>query len=376
MTSASEAKHVSGEALPPEVIPPPPDRPPDLGRRFASRRTMLSFVIAFGLLGFFLLRQGPETLLDAWRQIRSADPLIYLVALVAYYCAFPIRAARWRLLLINSGEPEERIPSLKSLSEIIYLSWFANSIVPAKLGDVYRGWLLRDSGGATWSHAMGTIVAERVLDVIVLVTLMVTTGFVAYGEVLASAVSGGPRACLAGGINPDNISCTLLQMFAVGGLAALALVAGLVIFSRYGAHLEKYLPGRLGDIYSRFSAGLLLSFGRFPLLLGLSILAWIAEGTSFWLVGRSLGIDLPVTLVVFFSLLQAFITVIPVTPGGLGFEVILARALSLRGFSEASAWAMTGLYRSISYLSLVVGGSIVYASRHVRQARQSSASER
>lgn len=356
-------------------LPPRPDRPPDLGRRFASRRTLLSFLVAFAILGFFLQRQGPETLAAAWDLIRRADPAIYLAALVAYYLAFPIRALRWRVLLLNSGEPAERIPSLAVLSEIIYLSWFANSIVPAKLGDVYRGYLLRGSGGATWSHAMGTIVAERVLDVIVLVTLMVVTGLVTYGEQLAAAVAGGPGACLTGGLRPGDTSCTLLQLFVVGGSAALTLIVGLLVFARFGTHLERVLPGRLADIYVRFSSGLVLSFGRFRILLTLSVMAWLAEGSSFWLVGQALGIDLELPLVVFFSLLQAFITVIPLTPGGLGFEVILAGALGLRGYPEARAWAMTGLYRSISYLSLIAGGSVLYAARQLRESRRHQPAE-
>lgn len=345
-----------------------PSEPPDLAKRFASKRTIASFLIAFALLGFFLLRQGTDTLTASWSQVKSANPVIYLAALSAYYLAFPIRAARWRVLLLNSGEPKERVPRLRTLSGIIYLSWFANSIVPAKLGDVYRGWLLRHDSGTTWSHAMGTIVAERMLDLVVLVTLMVVTGFLTYGEVLAAAMAGGPLACLESGLHPAAISCTLLQLFAVGGLGAAVIVIGLLIFARMGTRLERFLPGRLVDIYARFSEALVLSFGRVPVLLTLSVAAWFAEGTAFWLVGRALGIHLPLPLVVFFSLLQAFITVIPLTPGGLGLEVLLAGALSLRGYAEAPAWAMTGLYRSITYLSLVTGGAIVYA---IVQSRQS-----
>jgi uncharacterized protein (TIRG00374 family) len=147
------------------------------------------------------------------------------------------------------------------------------------------------------------------------------------------------------------------------------VVLALVLFARYRHKLEPHLPERIAGIYRRFAAGLVLSFARFPLLIGLSVLAWFAEGTAFWLVGRSLGQQLPLPLVVFFSLLQAFITVIPVTPGGLGFEVLLAGALRLRGFSDAAAWAMTGLYRSITYLSLVVVGSISYLILQVRERR-------
>ena len=54
-------------------------------------------------------------------------------------------------------------------------------------------------------------------------------------------------------------------------------------------------------------------------------------------------------------------TAIPATPGGLGFEFVLAGAIGLRGFAAADALALTALYRTISYLSLIVGGLVVFA---------------
>jgi glycosyltransferase 2 family protein len=350
------------DAVPPDSPEDPaaPIEAPALGKRFASRRTLLSFLLAFALIAFFLSRMDRAVLAQAWAMIRQADLRLYLLALVAYYAAFPVRALRWRVLLRNSGEPPERIPSVLDLAEMIYLSWFANSIVPAKLGDVYRGYLLRRSGGATWSHAMGTIVAERVLDAIVLVALMVGAGLLAYGDVLASTAAGGAGTCLQGGFQPHNVSCSLLELFVLGAVVALFLVIGLVLFARYGSRFERFLPGRVRDIYARFSGALVLSFGRFPALLTLSALAWFCEGTAFWLVGLSLGYHLPLPLVIFFSLLQAFLTVIPLTPGGLGLEPLLAAALTLRGFPASAALAMTALYRTISYLSLVIFGAVVY----------------
>jgi uncharacterized membrane protein YbhN (UPF0104 family) len=359
--SMSDSTAIEAE---PQITPgspnPPAERPPGLGAKLLSPRTILSLLVAGGLLYFFTSRQDPGTLEDAWQQIRSANPSLYLAALLVYYLNFPIRALRWRILLQNAGTPADEIPRNRDLAEIIYLSWFANSIVPAKLGDLYRGWLLRREGGSSWTHAMGTIVAERMLDVIVLVTLMVLTGLAAYGDVLAQGGAGGAGACLKSGANLEDLGCTLLQLFTIGGLGVLILLIGLILVARYGAHLERHLPERLGQFYSRFAGALVLSFGQFGPLLALSLAAWTTEGLSFLLVGRALGFTIELPLVIFFSLLQAFITVIPVTPGGLGFEPILIAALSLKGYPGGAALAMTGLYRTISYLSLVVGGALVY----------------
>ncbi len=335
--------------------------PPSLARRMLSWRALGSLALTLALLYWFARQLGYEGLVQSWQMIRQANPALYLAALLVYYCSFPIRGLRWRLLLANSGEPAERLPRTRDLAEIIYLSWFVNSVVPAKLGDVYRGYLLRRESGISWSHGMGTIVAERVLDLILLVTLMVTTGVLTYGDVLGEALRGDPVACLESGIHPEALSCTLLQLFFIGVLVAFALLVGLVVFARFGVHVERWLPSRLGHIYQRFAGALVLSFGRFPRLITLSALAWLCEGLAFWLVSRSLGLALPLPMVVFLSLLQAFATAIPLTAGGVGVvEIVLTGALALRGYPGSEAAAMVLLYRTISFLSLVVGGAIVY----------------
>ncbi len=352
-------------------------RPPSPWRRLTSARTLASLAIAVALIGVTLWLQDPGTLRDAREMLSSAHLGWYAAALATYYLSFPIRAFRWRLLLENSSEDAQRLPSNAVLAEIIYLSWFINTLVPAKLGDAYRGWLLRRTGGVRFSRGMGTVVAERALDMIVLVIFMVSTGFLTYGDVLALGVEGGLRECLSGGVvgageavdtggavvtggGTGALGCTLARLFALGAALVVVLFLGMLALARWGVHVERLLPDRLAALYSHFAESLVLSFGRFPTLGALSILAWTAEGASFWMTGRALGLELGPALVIFFSLLQAFITVIPATPGGLGFEFVLIGAISLRGFDASAAIALTLLYRTISYLSLLVGGAIVF----------------
>ena len=52
-----------------------------------------------------------------------------------YYLGFPLRGYRWTLLLRGAGY---RVP-VRDSTEIIFISWLVNCLVPAKLGDVYRG---------------------------------------------------------------------------------------------------------------------------------------------------------------------------------------------------------------------------------------------
>lgn len=363
---------------------PAPVRPPSLWRRLASPRTLASFALAGALVWWTLARQDRTELATAASMLRAAEPAWFMAALAVYYASFPLRALRWRILLANAGEPRSHIPPLRDLVEIIYLSWFVNTLVPAKLGDVYRGWLYgraaRDAAAAAppgagpaaggWSRGMGTIVAERALDLIVLVVLMVTAGLLTYGDVVAASADGGLAACFRRGLAGGDLGCVLAELFVAGGVGIVGLVGGLVAFARFGVHVERLIPARfarLGAAYQTFARGLVLSFGRFGPLLGLSAGAWICEGAAFWCVSRALDVALPLPLVLFFSLLQAFLTAIPATPGALGFEGILKAAIELKGFAAGPAIALTVLYRAISYLSLLVGGLVVFTlSRKTR----------
>ena len=75
--------------------------------------------------------------------ILNANPWWLLAAFGIYYLGFPIRGYRWALLLRGAGYPLR----VRDSTEMIFISWLVNCLVPAKLGDVYRGYLLRINNG-------------------------------------------------------------------------------------------------------------------------------------------------------------------------------------------------------------------------------------
>ncbi len=62
--------------------------------------------------------------------VRSANPAFLLAAFVAYYLTFPLRSLRWWVVLRNVGTRVRYFDA----TEILFLSWFVNCLVPAKLG--------------------------------------------------------------------------------------------------------------------------------------------------------------------------------------------------------------------------------------------------
>ena len=94
-------------------------------------------------------------------------------AFAVYYIGFPLRGYRWTLLLRGAGTKIR----VRDSTEIIFISWLVNCLVPAKLGDVYRAYLLRLNYAVSLSRTFGTVFIERVFDLFAIVLLGLAAGF-------------------------------------------------------------------------------------------------------------------------------------------------------------------------------------------------------
>jgi len=324
--------------------------PISLERRFLNIRTFVSFGVAFAIL-YFVFRQIKLDVADIARHIAAANPGLYLVALLVYYSTFIVRSLRWRILLQNVGLgqlPGQRLPSMLGMAEIIFLSWFANCIMPAKLGDAYRAYLLKRNAQVSFSKTFGTILAERIIDLLLTFVLLGITGLVAFHGSFPSMVLVGMQASLA---------------------LALAVLVGLIAMRNFGTLIRRFLPRRLRHYYSLFEEGTLHSFRQLPLVLGYSTLAWIIEAGRLYFVVLALGLSgIGFPVVLFTAIAGSLLTSLPGTPAGLGVVesviigiLLLAGSLGLvSGVNEGMATSVAILDRTISYWSLVLFGLVDY----------------
>ena len=333
-----------------------PAAPEPLERRFFNLQTLISFLLAFAIL-YFLVTKIDIDLAQTFDRIRGANLWLYAAAFFVYYLSFPARALRWQLLLRNVGfdeGPENRLPPAAGLLEILFLSWFANCVVPAKLGDAYRGYLLKRSAGVSFSKTFGTILAERVIDVVALFSLLILAGL----EVFQGHI-------------PD----ALFSIFLFGAALVGVIVLVLLVMKWFGGHVQRLLPQRVQGVYSRLEEGTLLSFRQLPLLGAYTLFIWLAEGGRFWLVANSLGLSsVGLGIVIFVALASSLLTTLPVTPAGLGVVesamvgvLLLANGLGvIQGVDQTLAASVAVLDRTISYWSIVVFGLLLYVATRRR----------
>jgi hypothetical protein len=324
--------------------------PPALGARLTQPRTLLSFAVGFGLLVVAIQRLNVD-LAATWQVLRQANPLPYLCALVVYYLAFWFRGLRWRTLLRNVGFRRREgvaLPALLGLNRILLLSWFVNCLVPAKLGDAYRAYLLKQEADVSFSKTMGTVVAERILDLLVLFALLGLAAGLTFGAALPTAVLSLMELALAPGV------------ILIVGLGAMRLV---------GHHIRGRLPLRLQGKYGLFEEGTLRSFQGLPSLTGYTMVIWALDGVRLYLVMLSLGVwRTHVAVPLFIGLAGSLLTTVPITPAGLGFVesglvslLLLTGGLELiAGMTPPVALSVALVDRSITYASLVVFGAILH----------------
>jgi hypothetical protein len=325
-----------------------------LGTWLRSPRTLISFAVAFAIM-VFAFRSLDAQWAETWSHLRQVNVALYLLAFGVFYLTFPLRALRWRLLLRNAAVPVDAgrtsWASLPALMEYIYLSWFANCIVPAKLGDAYRGYLLKHNGKVSFSTTIGTVFAERILDMLMLFTLLTVSGWVTFGQQMTD--------------NP-----TLSLIFTSGVVLSLILLSGLASMRYLSPLVKRVVPGRLRDFYERFEEGALRSFQprHLPRLLALTAGVWLLEGFRLYFVIEALGnegLSLPLSVIIFIALASSLLTALPLTPGGLGvieFAVVTVLLLFLprEANSESLALAVALLDRTINYWSIVIFGLLLY----------------
>src|SRR6266705_5652198 len=199
-----------------------------ISKRLLNWRTIVPLYIAIIALVIFAKKININPKLT-WVAMSNAKIYFVLAAFIIYYLSFPIRTFRWRMLLENIGYTEENgihLPKFWKLLEIIYVSWFANVIVPAKLGDLYRPYLLRREAGLPASSTFGTVLAERLLDLIVLLLLFIPSVIISLHENM-----------------PPQLRLSLQVLLAVVILG----IAGLIVLRIAREPIARLVPARFRD---------------------------------------------------------------------------------------------------------------------------------
>ena len=328
-----------------QVEIPPAEQMSLLGR-LRQPRTILSIAVPIAViaiavgLNWDMMRQVPGA-------IGGANPLFILIAFAIYYIGFPLRGFRWTRLLRGAGY---RVKT-GDATEILFLSWFVNCIVPAKLGDLYRAYLLKQNSPVSATRTLGTVFMERILDLVAIAALGVAAGYFRF----------------RGSLN--DLPAGVQVIFAFGAVLVVVLIVALVVMRNFGRQVIALLrlPARAVELYDRFEEGVFGSVGLrgLPALGVLTFMIWATEALRLYFVVRALGfsdVDLGLSGAMFVALIGSLLTAVPLFPGGLGLVDLGMLGVLKTFFTKSSvhATAIVVVDRAISVFSIVVLGAIAY----------------
>jgi glycosyltransferase 2 family protein len=316
-----------------------------LARRLRQPRTIASLVVPIVVLVLVLVNLPGFKLDQLPGLIAHANPLLFAAAFIVFYLGFPLRGYRWARLLRGTGLQI----GVRDATEIIFLSWLVNCLVPAKLGDLYRAWLLKLNSAASMSRTVGTVFIERILDLFAISILGLAAGFWSFRNGLPTQIQ-------------------IVFGIAVGVVILLAVA--LLTLRNFGRRILIRLPVPhwVIEYYDRFEEGVFGAVGLrgLPPLVVVTGLIWATESMRLYLVVQAMnlpGVQLGLSGAVFVALIGSLLTAVPLSPAGLGIvEAGVVGVLNVAyGVPVTEGAAIALVDRVISVLSIIVLGSIAYA---------------
>jgi len=314
-------------------------------------RSVLITLLTIGLLAWFLKNAN---LFEVWMQLRSARVDLLAVSLVFVLATYWARVIRWQYLLAPIGPTRFR-----TVFRTTVLGFAALALLPARVGDVIRPYLLARQEGLPISATLATVVMERVLDLVAVLALLAVYvwGFSGTGAL--------PDVFL----RPVEVSATI-----AAGAAALLLALMWVLAThpeRIGALVgmaARVLPGsvsvRIGQIVAVFSGG--FAAAREPRALVMAIIwsfgVWLAIAAEAWLVTIAFGIKMPFEGTFLLQALLVIGVAVP-TPGGVGSFHAAYRWGVINFFGAQNDQAVAGaiVTHAISFVPVVLLGLVIMA---------------
>lgn len=313
-------------------------------------RTLVVSLLAVALVAWFLRHAN---LADVWRQLRAADRPLMFWATLLLAPMMVIRSLRWRYLVMPVGEVRMRTAWRTTM-----IGYAASNILPVRLGEVLRPYLLARREGLNATSVFATIVVERLLDGLAVLALLALY--------LTGVTGPHPRTALMA-----TVATTASLTAAVIAALLFAMAALSTQPERVGQFVHaaaRLLPARIARVLGRlaetFSHG--LGVARAPRLMGISLvwtlLLWLIIAIQSWMVSQAFGIHMSLGG----SFLQQGILVIGTampTPGGVGgfHEAYRIGATTFFGAGNDAAIGAAIALHAISFIpTTLIGGLFMF----------------
>lgn len=332
--------------------------------KFNKKNIMFLLSIVASIVCLWLFVRHIEWVLLK-KALREANYWFVIPTVILTLLMYAVRALRWRGLLSHI----KSIPTMNLLS-ITCISFMVNNILPARVGDVLRPFMLYKKENIKFSTSVATVIVERIFDMlgliiftVVVIALIPHPSATSHNPLLQ--VSENQVNTIKESIIPSLKKWT--EVFAAVGVFTIVTLFLVVIkpdfFKKILSRLCFFLPHKLKDkifgFYESFVHGLKILENKTQTvwIFAYSLLIWTIGGVEIYLLSFSFHLHLPFVGACLAAVCLALAIALPQAPGYIGvFHIAVLKSLDIFGIHTPAAQSYAIVLWGISFFPITIVG--------------------
>lgn len=313
-------------------------------RLWTNPKLLAGFALS-GLLTWLALRD--TNLGEIWRALTRVQLPELLWSILLTYIVLWMRSVRWRELLVGIGP----VP-VRSVYEASLLGYMINYLLPIRIGELVRAYLVGTQAGFSRSAALATVVVERVIDVLSILVI-----FACISPFIVLPVEDGQL------MNVLRGGAFILSLVGVGALLMI------LVFRRHTQLLTDFVTRWFANIapgisrqawrVTAFSQGLNWgnNYAALARLGVYTLLIWLLTVIQILILARGIGLELPWIAGWLVLVALAVGVSLPSAPGMVGtFHYAAIVVLLMYSVPRAEALSYAILLHAVSMIPVVLLG--------------------
>ncbi|EKV57702.1 lysylphosphatidylglycerol synthase transmembrane domain-containing protein [Brachyspira hampsonii] len=276
--------------------------------------------------------------------VKNINVVYFIISLILSIVIIVLRGLRWECFI-----PLKKPIKKRTVVMATYIGYMGNNILPAKLGEVARAYILGIKENVSKSALIASVVTERLFDVI--------TG----GIILTVSVIFIPNL-------PQTVTYAAIALFVLSIIGFLVLM--FLVWQREFAHkvfhkIFGILPKNIGDKLIEFSCNFIDGIGfkndakHIFLIFFYTFLYLIGQMLTIGFLMMAFNIKTSPIIALFTFAIGGFGFAVPSAPSGIGpFEWAIIFGLSLIGVEKNIAAPYALVYHIMGIVPIVIIGFI------------------
>jgi uncharacterized protein (TIRG00374 family) len=286
------------------------------------------------------------------KAISSASPLWLAAAALIILPAYILRAIRWKLLLA----PVKKTVRISTAFWSTAIGFMVNNLVPIRLGEFVRAYVLGEKEGTGFAPSFSSIVVERTLDLIGLLSIGIVTMLLVSAQTELSSLAVNIFTAVA-------VLIFIILTFIIVGIKKEALIIRLLTRITSKIPLVKKHTARIADFASSLIEGL-QGLSQNPKIfitnISLTLILWLTQTSVIYLTFEAFNYPLPFVAAILGGVLIYFSYILPATPGYVGsYEAFWVLIFTLLGVTQTDLLlAMGVISHLIGLLPIIIVGCV------------------